>query len=210
MQIKWFGHGSFELKIENKTIYINPYKGEPEEYKDLADIILISRWHFSDCSLALVKRIKQENTAIIAEREARTFTGGVLAEPNKTWDFGEVRITPIDSYTINTPDPRPKGTGYGFLIETKDTSIYYADDTSFIPEMTKVKADIVILPVGGTFVMNPKEAAKAAEVINPKLAIPSHYGSLMGSNDDAEWFKDLLEAKNIKVIILEIGKDYEF
>lgn len=210
MQIKWFGHGSFELKIENKTIYINPYKGEPEDYKDLADIILVSRWHFSDCSLALIRKIKQESTAVIAQREARSFTGGVLAEPNKTWDFGEVRVTPIDAYTVNKPDPHPKGEGYGFLIETKDKSIYYADDTSFIPEMAKVKADIVILPVGGTFVMNPKEAARAAEVINPKLAIPSHYGSLMGSKDDAEWFKEILEAKNIKVIILEVGKDYKF
>ena len=73
--------------------------------------------------------------------------------------------------------------------------------------MTKVKADIVILPVGGTFVMDAREAAKAAEMIAPKLAIPSHYGSLIGSLDDAEWFRDLLEAKNIKVIILEPLKE---
>ncbi len=209
MLIKWFGHASFELKIGKKVIYIDPYKGEPEEYKDLADIILVSRWHYSNCKLALIKKIKQENTVILGPRDVISHTAGITAEAGKTWNFEDIKITPVDSYTINRPQPHPKGTGFGYLIEAEKKTIYYAGDSSYIPEMTKVKADIVILPVGGTFVMDAKEAAKAAEMIGPKLAIPSHYGSLMGSLDDAEWFKELLETKNIKVIILEIGKEKE-
>jgi len=208
MQIKWFGHGSYELKTGGKTIYINPYKGEPGDYKDLADVILVSRWDFSDCSLTLVRKIRQETTVIMTTRETREYTGGILAIPGKAWHFGDdVKITPVDAYTVNKPRPHPKGSGYGFLIESEGKTLYYADDTGFIPEMTKIKADIVILPVGGTFVMGAREAARAAEVIDPKIAIPSHYGSFIGSVDDAEWFKEILEAKNIKVIILEPLKE---
>jgi len=208
MQIKWFGHASFELKIGKKVIYIDPYKGEPDEYKDKADIILVSRWHYSNCRLALIKKIRQENTVIFGPRDVISHTAGITAEAGKAWDLSDdIKVTPIDSYTIDRPQPHPKGTGFGYLIEAEKKTIYYAGDSSYIPEMTKVKADIIILPVGGTFVMDAKEAAKVAEIIGPKLAIPSHYGSLMGSLDDAEWFKELLEAKNIKVIILEPLKE---
>jgi len=208
MQIKWFGHASFELKIGKKVIYIDPYKGESEDYKDKADLILVSRWHYSNCRLELIKKVRQENTIIIAPREVVSHTAGITAEAGKTWDLGgEIKVTPIDSYTIDRPQPQPKGSGFGYVIEAEGKTIYYAGDSSYTPEMTKVKADIVILPVGGTFVMDAREAAKAAEMIAPKLAIPSHYGSLIGSLDDAEWFRDLLEAKNIKVIILEPLKE---
>ncbi|MBW3004352.1 MBL fold metallo-hydrolase [Candidatus Woesearchaeota archaeon] len=210
MKIKWFGHASFELKIGNKIIYIDPYKGEPTEYKDKADLILVSRWHYSNCRLELIEKVRQENTVILAPREVISHTAGITAEAGKTWDIGEdIKVTPIDSYTIDRPQAHPKGTGFGYLIEAEKKTVYYAGDSSYIPEMNKVKADIVILPVGGTFVMDAREAAKAAEMINPKLAIPSHWGSLFGSIDDANWFKELLEAKNIKVLILEVGKEKE-
>ena len=207
MLIKWFGHSSFQLKAGKKNIYINPYKGEPEDYKDIADIILVSRWHFSDCRLALIKKIRNENTIILATNDTIAETSGTLIVPGQKWDFEDVKVTPVDAYTIDLPQSHPKGSGYGFLIEAEGKKLYYADDTSFTPEMTKIKADIIILPVGGTFVMNARQAARAAEIISPKLAIPSHYGSLMGSLDDAEWFKELVEAKNIKVIILEPLKE---
>lgn len=211
MIIKWFGHASFEIKTANKVIYIDPYKGESADYKDLADIILVSRWHFSNCRLEIVRKIRQENTVVLTTRETVSEIGGIIGQPNIAWNFQDnVRIIPVDSYTIDRPEAHPKGTGLGFIIESEGKRLYYAGDSSFTPEMAKVKADIVILPVGGTFVMDAREAARAAETIGPKLAIPSHYGSLFGSRDDANWFKELLEAKNIQVIILEIGKDYEF
>lgn len=211
MIIKWFGHASFEIKTANKVIYIDPYKGEPEDYKDLADIILVSRWHFSNCRVQLIKKIRHENTVTITTREAVSEIGGIVGQPNIAWNFQEnLRIIPVDSYTFDRPEAHPKGTGLGFIIESEKKRVYYAGDSSFTPEMAKVKADIIILPVGGTFVMDAREAARAAETIGAKIAIPSHWGSLMGSRDDANWFKELLEAKNIQVVILEVGKDYKF
>lgn len=210
MLIKWFGHASFEIKTGNTVIYIDPYKGEPDEYKDAADIILVSRWHYSNCRLELIDKVRKDQTVVMGPPDVISETSGLTAESGKAWDLSEdVKVTPVDAYTINRPEPIPKGTGFGYLIEAEGKTLYYAGDSSFTPEMAKVKADIIILPVGGTFVMDPREAARAAETINPKLAIPSHWGSLFGSRDDANWFQELLDAKNIKVIILEPLKEIE-
>ena len=73
--------------------------------------------------------------------------------------------------------------------------------------MSKIKADVVLLPVGGTYTMNAKEAAEAVAKIKPKIAIPMHYGSVAGTIDDAEAFKEEVEDKtNSKVMILKEGK----
>jgi L-ascorbate metabolism protein UlaG (beta-lactamase superfamily) len=69
--------------------------------------------------------------------------------------------------------------------------IYYGGDTDLIPEMKDVKADIVILPVGGTYTMTAEEAARAADLIQPKTAIPIHYDDIVGSAADAKKFKEL-------------------
>ena len=53
------------------------------------------------------------------------------------------------------------------------------------------------------FTMNAEEAAEAAKLIKPSLAIPMHYGSIVGSDEDAQEFKELCEENNIKVKILE-------
>jgi L-ascorbate metabolism protein UlaG (beta-lactamase superfamily) len=72
--------------------------------------------------------------------------------------------------------------------------VYCAGDTDFIPEMHAFKADIVFLPVGGTYTMGAKEAAKVVLGMKPTYAIPYHWGSIVGSLDDAETFKELIDA----------------
>jgi len=79
---------------------------------------------------------------------------------------------------------------------------YHAGDTDFIPEMNKLDVDIAFLPVSGTYVMTADEAVQAAMAINPKIAIPMHYGAIVGSQDDAKKFKKALDGR-IEVVILQ-------
>ncbi len=76
-------------------------------------------------------------------------------------------------------------------------------DTDRIPEMKTFKADIALLPVSGTYVMTAEEAAQAALDLNPALAIPMHYGSIVGDRSDAERFVSLLAGK-IPVTLLPL------
>ena len=73
----------------------------------------------------------------------------------------------------------------------KGVRVYHAGDTDPIPEMKDIKTDIALLPVSGTYVMTPEEAAQAATMIKPKLVIPMHYGTIVGSENDAHKFKQL-------------------
>jgi L-ascorbate metabolism protein UlaG (beta-lactamase superfamily) len=84
------------------------------------------------------------------------------------------------------------------------TRIYHAGDTDLIPEMSDMDCDIALLPVSGKYVMNADEAAEAAKRINPKVAIPIHWGSgVVGTIEDAERFQSLLEGTDIDVEIKE-------
>jgi L-ascorbate metabolism protein UlaG (beta-lactamase superfamily) len=55
--------------------------------------------------------------------------------------------------------------------------------------------DIALLPVSGTYVMTGQEAAKAYTTVQPKVAIPMHYGAIVGSAADAEEFRRLVKGR---------------
>jgi len=90
----------------------------------------------------------------------------------------------------------------GYIFTVQGQRIYIAGDTDYIPEMKNFKADIALLPVSGTYVMTAEEAVKAALDIKPKVAIPMHYGSIVGSGKDAKRFADSLKGK-VDVLILK-------
>jgi len=110
-------------------------------------------------------------------------------------------VTAVPAYNTNKAF-HPKENGWlGFILNIDGVSIYHAGDSDFIPEMKDLEVDIALLPVSGTYVMTSDEAVEAALAINPKLAIPMHYGAIVGDQSDAANFKDKLDGK-IDVVVL--------
>jgi len=204
MEITWLGHASFMIKTKDIVIHIDPYAGEPAEK---ADIILVSHDHYDHFSREKITKIMTDDTAILSSRKASSEMDGIVAlNAGDTRQLDNISIKAVAAYNTSKPF-HPKGAGIGFVIEAEGKKVYFAGDTDLIPEMKQIKADVVILPVGGTYTMNAEEAAKAVEIINPKIAIPMHYGSVAGTIDDAEAFKEEVEAKtDSKVMILKEGK----
>ncbi|NMC74959.1 MAG: MBL fold metallo-hydrolase [Geobacteraceae bacterium] len=197
--IHWLGHDTFKI-TGGKTIYTDPFS---IARKDTADIILITHEHYDHCSPEDVKKLQGPGTVIIATPDcARKLSGNVrTVRAGETVTVGKVNIEAVPAYNTNKKfHPRDKGwVGYVITMEGKRT--YLAGDTDLIPEMKSVKADIALLPVSGTYVMSADEAAQAALVINPRVAIPMHYGSIVGSASDAVRFQEILHGK-ITVVIL--------
>ena len=111
-----------------------------------------------------------------------------------------VKVEAVSAYNPEKPF-HPKANGWlGYVITIDKVAVYHTGDTDLIPEMKKVNCNIALLPVSGTYVMNAEEAAKAANLIEPDLAIPMHWGSLIGAHTDAETFKKQCKCK---VLILE-------
>ncbi|MCM8798891.1 MAG: MBL fold metallo-hydrolase, partial [Candidatus Omnitrophica bacterium] len=120
--------------------------------------------------------------------------------PGEKIKLKEIEVEGVPAYNLYKSF-HPKENGYlGFVIAVEGKRVYHAGDTEFIPEMKKIEAEIILLPVGGTYTMNAKEAAEAANTINPQVAIPMHWGSIVGTRKDAEEFKRLCKPE---VIILD-------
>lgn len=198
--IHWLGHAGFRIDGQ-KIIYFDPYqiKSGPK-----ADLIFISHDHFDHCSPEDVAKIQGPGTIIITEKaSAHKLTGDVrVIKPGETLDLDGVEILGVPSYNTDK-DFHPRRNGWlGFLVVMSGISIYHAGDTDFIPEMKELNADIALLPVSGTYVMTADQAVKAALAIGPGLAIPMHYGTIVGGNQDAFTFKKALDGK-VRVLILD-------
>lgn len=206
MKLTWLGQNSFKLIIDNLKIIIDPYAGTDDDYEP-CDLILITHAHFDHFNLEKTKKCIGENTVILGVKEvASQILSCHSVSSGEKHEIKNVKVKVVDAYNITAPKgEHKKGSSFGYVIEGENKKIYFAGDTDFIPEMKDIKADIVVLPVGGIYTMGAEEAAKTAEFIQPKIAIPCHYGSLVGTIDDALWFKELLEAKEIKCIILDPG-----
>jgi len=204
MEITWLGHASFKLKTMGKVIYIDPYAGD---YDEAADFILISHEHFDHFSQEKISQIRNDRTRILAAKSvAAQLNGSGAIAPGDTIKEEWISISAVESYNTNKKF-HPKGTGIGFVIEAENKKLYFAGDTDIIPEMDKIDADIALLPVSGTYVMTAVEAAEAAKRVKAKTAIPMHYNKIVGTEDDAQLFKETVERNtDAKVMILKEGK----
>lgn len=200
--IHWFGHDTFKI-VGEKIIYTDPFKVNK---KDIADIILITHEHFDHCSTDDIKKVQGPKTVIVAPRDCiKKFSGNTKAvKPGDSINVEGIDIEVVPAYNTNKQFHTKDKGWVGYIFTLNGQRIYLAGDTDHIPEMKTFRADIALLPVSGTYVMTPEEAVQAALDIKPRIAIPMHYGSIVGSKSDAQRFADGLKGK-IEVIILKEG-----
>ncbi len=199
--ITWLGHSSILIEKEGHNIYIDPWKIKTGGNK--ADIILITHSHHDHFSPEDINKITGKDTVIagpsdtlekIQVGDKRPFVPGNEA------DLGWVKIAGVPAYNVNKSFHPKANMWLGFLIKFPEASIYIAGDTDFIPEMNQIRADIAILPVGGTYTMDAEEAAHAVNIIHPGVAIPVHFGDTVGSKADAEKFASLVKSAQVKIL----------
>ena len=198
-RMTWLGHDCFRID-GSKTVYIDPYQIEPGKK---ADLIMVTHEHFDHCSPEDVDKIQQSETVVVTEKDAaKQLSGNVkIVKPGDSLTIDDVKIEAVPAYNTNK-NFHPKANGWlGFVLEMDNVRIYHAGDTDFIPEMKGLNVDIALLPVSGTYVMTADEAVEAALVINPGVAVPMHYGAIVGDSSDADTFKAKLEGK-VNVTIL--------
>ena len=190
--IHWLGHASFKITGE-KIVYIDPWKlkdGEP------ADIILITHNHYDHLSPEDVAKIATDRTWIVTTGDAaKKLSGNIKTiKPGDSIIVEGIKIEAVPAYNVNK-NFHPKANNWvGFIVTINNKRIYHSGDCDFMPEMKNIKADIVLMPVGGTYTMTAEEAANAVNTINPEVAIPMHYDDIVGSKADAEKFKNFCKS----------------
>lgn len=197
-KLHWLGQDSFRIESE-MTIYIDPWKLAKDSPP--ADLILITHEHHDHFSKEDIAKIRRSGTQIITTPAVAQALSGAVREvvPGDHVEVGAVGIDVLPAYNIEKRF-HPRSSGHvGYLIAIDGLRIYHAGDTDAIPEMAGLAPDIALLPVSGTYVMNPDEALEAIRLLQPKLVVPMHYGDIVGTLADAERLRSMSQ---VPVVIL--------
>lgn len=191
--ITWYGHSSFKIVSQGQVIYIDPWKLPPDSTK--ADLVFISHEHFDHCSVDDFTAVAKPTTEIITPVicSDKFPTGHVhIVKPGDRLTVAGNAIEAVPAYNIGKDFHPKEDLRVGYILTLDGQRLYHAGDTDLIPEMGDIHCDIALLPVSGTYVMTAEEAAEAVKLIKPKVVIPMHYGSIVGSMEDVEKFKTLV------------------
>ncbi len=193
VEICWLGHAGFMLKSGNAVVYIDPYK---VSHGEKADMILVTHEHYDHCDPGSVSVLSGKGTLVVAPKSCR----GKLSKFREI-KIGDsvieqgIKVMVVDAYN-KEKQFHPRGSGVGYLVTMGETVIYHAGDTDRIPEMSELgHVNVALLPVGGTYTMDVQEAAMAAEAVGAEITIPMHWGTVVGTQSDAERLKKLCKTR---------------
>lgn len=187
LTVTWLGHASVSVSSGDLNIYIDPWKlsrGLPS-----ADIILVTHEHHDHYSEPDIKMISRKGTRVVAPMKTPMVTD--VVKPGEKISIGNIEISAVPAYNIDKGFHPRSSDWVGFIVNIDGRKIYHSGDSDRIPEMKGIKTDIAILPSGGTYTMTAAEAASAVLDVGAKIAIPIHWGDIVGSLDDALEFKRL-------------------
>jgi L-ascorbate metabolism protein UlaG (beta-lactamase superfamily) len=208
IDIIWTGHAGFKIIYENKKIYIDPYKlsKEHENVSD-ADIVLITHNHFDHLSIEDLKNIVNETTVIVSAQECLSqlkslnVKDSIGIDPRNSVKVNDLKIETVHAYNVDKEFHPKNDKKIGFIVEFGNDRLYHIGDSDIIPEMKNTNSTIALVPVSGTYVMTAEEASKAInELINPKIAIPMHYGTIVGNKEDAIRFSELVTVCKTEIL----------
>lgn len=201
-------HSCIRMNKE-KMIYIDPYHIE-KNYND-ADMIFITHDHYDHYSEEDIDKVRKNNTIFIVPENLlnKLIKKGINDENIITLDPGDaenidgIKVKAIHSYNIDKPFHPKENNWLGYVIEIDGVRYYIAGDTDITEENKKIKCDVAFVPVGGTYTMNFSEAAQLINIIKPKIAVPIHYGNVVGTKQDATDFIKLLYPTTKGIILMK-------
>lgn len=197
--IEVFEQNSIRITDRLGRIYIDPFQmqGEPHD----AAYVLITHDHYDHFSPDDIAKVVSDKTILVVpekmagqvQKLSGMFTRIVTVKPGVYREIDGLELETVPAYNILKPFHRKDAEWVGYILRIDGKRIYIAGDTDATKEAKAVKCDIALVPIGGTYTMDAKKAAELVNVLRPNVAIPVHYGTVVGSPRDGEVF-----AENVK------------
>ena len=232
VHLTWLGHGTFRFDTPGgKRVYVDPWLTNPknpdsEKEPERIDLIAITHGH-DDHVGNTVDLVQKYDPVVLAPVELadwlvwmkKAVSEDKIRDPNKggTVDVDGVKVTLThaqhSSSTVDDEHMVYLGEPVGLVFEVENgTKLYFAGDTNVFGDMQLIKRlyapDVAILPIGGHYTMDPKEAAVALEFLGVKQCVPCHYGTfpiLAGTPDQLRE----LAPSGVEILAMEPGETIE-
>ncbi len=203
--IEVFTQSSIRIRSSSGTIYVDPFQMKEEPHD--ADYVLITHSHYDHFSIDDIRKVIKEDTVIVVpvrmEDDARELERDVKSieavKPGIYKEINGFEFETIPAYNTVKPFHPRRAEWVGYILRLEGKRIYIAGDTGATKEAKKVRCDIALVPVGGTYTMDTKRAADLINTIRPEYAIPTHYGSIVGKKTDGQTFAGLVKSP-VKVV----------
>ena len=194
------------IRIEgSKVVYFDPFQISTEAHD--ADLICITHAHYDHFDPESILKVSNQDTELAAPASMAKELGKLawkgrmhFLAPGERVETAGLIITAIPAYNKLKPFHPMRNGWLGYLLEMDGTVYYVAGDTDAVKELQEVRCDVVLVPIGGKFTMNAKEAAGLVNKIKPKAVIPTHYGSIVGKPQDAETFRKTVD-REVQVVV---------
>lgn len=182
------------IKARVGTIYLDPFRMNEEPHD--ADFILITHDHYDHFSPEDIEKAGKSDTVLVVPEKMRSKADDVAAivgrietvKPGIYREINGLEFETVPAYNTLKPFHPKNAEWVGYILRLDGERIYIAGDTDATKEARAVKCDIALVPIGGTYTMDAKKAAELVNTIRPDVAIPTHYGSIVGSVSDEEVF----------------------
>jgi L-ascorbate metabolism protein UlaG (beta-lactamase superfamily) len=224
MKLKYFGHSAFQITTKDGIkILIDPFLDDnpvsKTKSKDVdAEFIILTHAHGDHLGDG-PKIAERCNSLFICVNELANWliNKGFKAHNMHiggahNFDFGTAKFT-IAHHGSITPDGQYAGEPAGVLITIEGKTIYHTGDTGVFLDMKLIgelnPVDYMLLPIGDNYTMGSKDAVKAVELTNPKVAIPMHFNTFPVINSDPKKFKKMVEAAGKNCMIMDFGDEIE-
>lgn len=222
LKIRWIGQSGYLLSDDKTTICIDPYLSNvvdriagrgrmvnppfaPEELR--SDVVICTHNHLDHIDIDAIPLMKKDDMLFLAPSDAKKQLSdcGVV----NYRDFNEGETYTVGNFTLRAVYADHSVPAIGVIVTFCDTNLYFSGDTLYNEKLEKLEEyniDVMFICINGKLGnMNAKEAVKLTKIINPKVAIPTHYGMFESNTENPTNYTSKLDCG----FIMEYNREYD-
>lgn len=191
-EIEVLTHSSIRISGERR-VYADPFQMAAAPHD--GDIVLITHDHYDHYSPEDLAKVLKEDTILVVPASMAAKVKDVPGERLVALAAGEtktvdgVSIEAVPAYNVGKAF-HPRANGWlGYILTMNGLRYYIAGDTDWNDDNNTVACDVALVPIGGTYTMDAREAADFVNHLKPRAAVPTHYGNIVGERTDGQVFE---------------------